>query len=140
VQHVVLSKSGTDVSTYLINDIEDPLQRSLATLDPSLDLSDVLMIDPSHLATLPYGQGLQGTPPPPFPMQAPALQGTSGLGNPRGFSLSTSPTWPPYLTAKICKVPPYLTRVPACKERPGLIDACDIGPAKGVPPKWDLKI
>lgn len=59
-QNVVLSKSGTDASTYLINDIEDPLQRSLATLDSSLDLKDVLMIDPSHLATLPYGQGLQG--------------------------------------------------------------------------------
>ena len=48
LQHAVLSKSNDDPSTYLINDIEDPLQRSLATLD----LSDALMLDPAQLPAL----------------------------------------------------------------------------------------
>ena len=48
LQHAVLSKSNDDPSTYLINDVEDPLQRSLATLD----LSDALMLDPAQLPAL----------------------------------------------------------------------------------------
>ena len=49
VQSVILTKSLDDPSTYLINDTEDPLQRSLATLD----LPDVMMIHPAHLTKLP---------------------------------------------------------------------------------------
>ena len=49
LQSVILTKSLDDPSTYLINDIEDPLQRSLATLD----LPDVFMIHPAHLSKLP---------------------------------------------------------------------------------------
>ena len=39
VQHAVLTKSEGSPGTYLINDTEDPLQRSLATLD----LADVVL-------------------------------------------------------------------------------------------------
>lgn len=43
-QHAYLSRSNDDPSTHLINDIADPLTRSLTTLE----LSDALMLDPTR--------------------------------------------------------------------------------------------
>lgn len=42
MQHVCLAKSLTDASAFLVNDVVDPLQRSLT----SLQLSDVLLGGP----------------------------------------------------------------------------------------------
>lgn len=42
MQYVSLAKSLTDAATYLVNDVADPLQRSLT----SLHLADVLLGGP----------------------------------------------------------------------------------------------
>ena len=48
VQYADLTRSAHDHSTFLINDVTTQMQKSIATID----LPDVLMIEPSHLAQL----------------------------------------------------------------------------------------
>lgn len=81
-QHTHLAKCVEDANTYLVNDISDPLQRSLT----SLQLTDVLLGAPPPGACSTYAP--PGSAHPPF-VPLPCVQPVQILSNLRGLYYSS---------------------------------------------------